>query len=82
MRVHRESKNITEKLLEDQKVTHTLFLRYIEAEQAKTKELEHMLDRMQNIPAYLSDSALPVSTFVSQTTNTPLDRYRKYADHV
>lgn len=55
-----------------------LFRKYIDAEQAQTHELEKMLDTMKDPPKLLTDTAIPLAQYVSETIDHPADALTKY----
>lgn len=59
-----------------------LLMEYIEAEEAKTKELEKLIDRMQNPETFLSYTDEPMASFVSQEADLVTERLDRYNNYV
>ncbi len=51
---------------------------YIEAEEAKTRELEKLIDRMRHPDLMLSENDLPIATYVGQANDLAGTRLEKY----
>lgn len=78
---NKESDDFTNQMQKNSEKGFKLFHDYIKAEQAKTHELEKMLDNMKNPPKLLSDSAIPLAEYVSQSVDigaSTLEKYEKW----
>jgi hypothetical protein len=74
----KESDEITEKMQKNSREWFQLFRKYIRAEEAKTKELEKMLDRMKNPSPLLSERAIPLAEYVSDSPDIATEALEKY----
>lgn len=61
---------MTTKMQKNTEKGFQFFHKYIKEEQAKTHELEKMLDNMKNPPKLMVDRAIPLAQYVSD----PVDR--------
>ena len=66
----KESIAVTTKMQKNTEKGFQFFHKYIKEEQAKTHELEKMLDNMKNPPKLMVDRAIPLAQYVSD----PVDR--------
>ncbi len=66
---HKESDELTMKMQKNSQEGFRLFRQYIDAEEAKTHELEKMLDTMKNPPKLLTDTTIPLAQYISESAD-------------
>ncbi len=73
-----ESAKVTEEIEHHNLEQVRLLQKYFAAEEARTKQIEHLLEKMQTPDILLTENALPVASFVSEEADlvsAPLARY-------
>ncbi len=73
-----ETRNLEKEVIDHQVEQSRLLHSYIEAEEAKTKELEKMIDRMRHPDTLLSENDLPHASFVAKEEDLAGARLEKY----
>lgn len=73
-----ESDAFTQKMQKESDRGFTLIRQYLDAETAKTHELEKMLDRMQDPSSLLADRDIPLAQFVSERSDISDRALEKY----
>jgi hypothetical protein len=77
-----ESEETTAEILENHETQVKLLKQYIQAEEAKTKEIEKLIDTLKNPPPLLSGDDIPTATFVSRETDRVASALAKYDDFI
>lgn len=80
---HIESEKATQEIEQNTIEQGRLLRNYFEAEAAKTKKIEHLLQKMNQPDILLTDNTLPIATFVSEENDLvsePLARYTSFVD--
>lgn len=77
-----ESEETTAEILENHETQVRLLKQYIQAEEAKTKEIEKLIDTLKNPPPLLSGNDIPTATFVSRETDRIASALAKYEDFI
>ncbi len=82
-KAHIDSDTITHKIEQHNLEQGQLLQKYFEAEAAKTKKIEHLLEKMQHPDVLLTENHLPIAAFVSEENDLvaePLARYTSFVD--
>lgn len=77
-----ESEETTAEIFENHETQVRLLKQYIQAEEAKTKEIEKLIDTLKNPPPLLSGNNIPTATFVSRETDRVASALAKYDDFI
>ena len=78
MKARTESDVFTQKMQKDSDRWFTLIRQYLDAETAKTHELEKMLDRLQDPSTLLADRDIPLAQLVSERSDIWDRAHEKY----
>ena len=84
-KAHIDSDTITHKIEQHNLEQGQLLQKYFEAEAAKTKKIEHLLEKMKQPDTRLTENSLPIAAFVSEENDLvtePLARYTSFADKI
>jgi len=77
-----ESEETTAEILENHETQVRLLKQYIQAEEAKTKEIEKLIDTLKNPPHLLSGNDIPTATFVSREMDRVASALGQYDEFI